>query len=209
VIRADGVTVRVGGVVALPPTSFEVGKGERVGLVGPNGSGKTTLLRVLAGLLAPTGGTVEGVPPPGRTVLVHQRPHLFRGSALSNVALGARLAGADLASARRALDGIGLAALGTRDVTALSGGERRRVALARALARRPSVLLLDEPFAELDDRARALVASAIEAFPGTVLVASPGGRPPATTRSVDLPVPGPSDPAHDGPDGTIVDGGTT
>jgi tungstate transport system ATP-binding protein len=187
VIRAERVTVRFGDVVALPPTTIEVADRERVSIVGRNGSGKTTLLRVLAGLLEPTSGGVTGRAERGRVVLVHQRPHLFRGTALSNVALGSRLAGEDEAAARGLLESLGVGHVASRDVRALSGGERRRVALARALARRPETLLLDEPLAELDDQAAARVASTLAAFPGTLVVASPTTRCPLTDREARLP----------------------
>jgi tungstate transport system ATP-binding protein len=186
VIRVDALSVAFGPVLALRPTSFEVADGERLGIVGPNGSGKSTLLRALAGLVAPTSGRVEGAPPPGRTVLVHQRPHLYRGDALGNVLLGAALAGGGRDRARSLLEALGVGYVASRDVRALSGGERRRVALARALARRPEVLLLDEPTAELDSAAEGLVEAALVSFQGTLVVASPAPDPVATLRRVTL-----------------------
>jgi ABC-type nitrate/sulfonate/bicarbonate transport system ATPase subunit len=185
-IRCEAVAVRFGPVVALPPTTLEVADGERVLLVGDNGSGKSTLLRVLAGLLEPTSGSVAGRPPRGAIVLLHQRPHLFRGTALGNVLLGARLAGDGRSEARALLDALSVSRVADRDVRALSGGERRRVALARALARRPTTLLLDEPFAELDASAAARVAAAVEAFPGTVVETSPRENPLFRGRRVAL-----------------------
>jgi ABC-type multidrug transport system ATPase subunit len=190
VIRASDVYVRLGAVLALPPISFELGEGDRVCFLGPNGSGKTTLLRVLAGLLAPTGGTVVGLPKPGEVVLVHQRPHLFRGTAGRSVSLGARLAGDPVGDASGLLASLGIEHAADRDVRVLSGGERRRVALARALARRPRILLLDEPFAELDADAAERVEAAIAGFPGTVVVASPGLRPSCETREIRMPAKG-------------------
>ena len=175
-IRGLAVSVRFGSVVALPPTTFDVEDGERLCVVGPNGSGKTTLLRVLARLLEPTGGQVSGRPARGAVVLVHQRPHLFRGSALENVVLGARLGGLGEPHALAVLERLGLAAIARRSVGALSGGERRRVAIARALARGPTTLLLDEPLAELDPSAVDRVLAAVAEFPGTVVTTSPTGR---------------------------------
>lgn len=184
-MRLTDVSVVLDGVTALAPLRLEVPAGARLGVTGRNGSGKSTLLRVLAGLLVPTTGTVEGLPPPGRVVLVHQCPHLFRGSARRNVALGARLAGRPAAAAD-SLAALGLAHVADRPAAVLSGGERRRVALARALARGPEVLLLDEPYAELDRGAADLVTAALRAFPGTLVVAAPDLGPAPVTQVVTL-----------------------
>jgi molybdate transport system ATP-binding protein len=154
----------------------EVGDGEVVALLGPNGAGKTTVLRVVAGLQPADEGTVVlgdrvvddpaagvFVPPADRPVgLVFQDYLLFpRMTVLDNVAFGLRARGQRRAEARaRAagwLDRLGLAALAGARPRALSGGQAQRVALARALATEPQVLLLDEPLAALDARARVHV----------------------------------------------------
>ena len=192
-IRARDVAVSIGGVPALRPISFDVDDGERVAIVGPNGCGKSTLLRALAGLVATTGGTIEGVPPPGRTVLVHQRPHLFRGTAAANVRLAARAAHRASAGELDLLVALGIDRTADRDVAVLSGGERRRVAIARALARAPEVLLLDEPMAELDEGARAAVDRVLAEFAGTVVVATPHAPPTFVGRTVEMHAP-PIDP---------------
>ena len=185
-MRGISVSVRFGDVVALPPTTVDVHDGERLCVVGPNGAGKTTLLRVLARLLEPTSGQVSGRPPRGTVVLVHQKPHLFRGSALDNVFLAARLGGLGESHATQLLDRLGLTAVARRAVGALSGGERRRVAIARALARGPTTLLLDEPLAELDPSALDRVVSAVAEFRGTVVTTSPTGRSPLANRELRL-----------------------
>ena len=186
-IRLDAIAVRFGGVLALAPLTASLDERGRTGVLGRNGSGKSTLLRVLAGLLEPTEGRIEGRVPPGRSVLVHQRPWLFRGSALANVVLGARLGGRPRSEALDWLARLGVAHVARRPASALSGGERRRVALARALVRGPDLLLLDEPYAELDADARARVVAALEAFPGGLVVASPhaGDAPGGTTLELD------------------------
>jgi ABC-type nitrate/sulfonate/bicarbonate transport system ATPase subunit len=152
---------------------LESAGGERLGVQGPNGSGKSTLLRILAGLLRPSEGRVEGAPPPGRTVLVHQRPFLFRGTACENVAWALRARHRDPGEAEAWLTQLGAAHLMARTAGDLSGGERRRVAIARALAVRPEVLLLDEPFAALDEAGGRSLLAALAEFCGTLVIAAP------------------------------------
>ncbi|KQY48221.1 ABC transporter ATP-binding protein [Cellulomonas sp. Root137] len=151
--------------------------GEIVGVLGPNGAGKSTLLAVLAGHLVPTAGVVRvgertltavwdgrvesAVRPEHRSVgLLGQDPLVFPHlSARENVAFGPRAAGMPAAQSRAVADewlaAVGLGGLADRRPDALSGGQRQRVALARALAAEPAVLLLDEPFAQLDVRTAA------------------------------------------------------
>lgn len=145
---------------------LQVADGETVALLGPNGAGKSTALSVIAGLLRPDAGRVvlDGreltgatfVPPHARQIaLLAQDPLLFPHlSVLDNVAFGPRSGGARRttarAHARRWLDELGAADLADRRPAGLSGGQAQRVAVARALAARPRVLLLDEPMAALD-----------------------------------------------------------
>lgn len=146
--------------------------GQIVAVLGPNGAGKSTLLAVLAGTLRPVAGTVRvgartltssdvAVRPEQRSVgLLGQDPLVFPHlSARENVAFGPRAAGVPAREARASADewlaAVGLSGLEDRRPAALSGGQRQRVALARALAAEPSVLLLDEPFAQLDVRTAA------------------------------------------------------
>jgi len=152
---------------------FSVEPGEVLAVLGPNGAGKTTLLRVLAGLLAVTEGTVTVadqvwddsatgtfVPATDRALgLVFQDYRLFPHlSVLDNVAFSARARGARRSAARRSaagtVDRFGLTDLAGRRPAELSGGQAQRVAVARALAARPRLLLLDEPLAALDARTR-------------------------------------------------------
>jgi ABC-type sulfate/molybdate transport systems ATPase subunit len=186
VIRVRGLAVRFNGVEGLRLDTLDIEANERVGIAGPNGSGKTTLLRVLAGLLRPTRGEVAGLPPPGRTVLVHQHPYFFRGTARDNVAFALRLKRRPPAEATAWLDRLGIARLADRTAQVLSAGERRRVAVARALAAAPEVLLLDEPFSALDDEGKDSVLAALESFAGTLVIAAPHLNDGLVDRVVEL-----------------------
>jgi molybdate transport system ATP-binding protein len=180
------VTLRCGAVLAARglDVAFEVGTGETVALLGPNGAGKSTVLSVVAGLLRPDRGRVELdgrvltdvgaarvrlVPPHDRrTTLLTQDPRLFPHlSALDNVAFGPRSTGASRRAARAAarswLDAVGVAELADRRPAALSGGQAQRVAVARALAAEPVLLLLDEPTAALDVAVAATVRTTLRA----------------------------------------------
>jgi tungstate transport system ATP-binding protein len=130
-------------------------------LIGPNGSGKTTLIRLAMGLIAPTAGRVRYATDRAarRLAIVFQKPAMLRRSAGSNVAYALKAAGrpSDAATIAKVLDRVGLAALAGRPARRLSGGEQQRLALARALARDPEVLFLDEPTASLDPAATKAV----------------------------------------------------
>ena len=163
-----GLAAAWGAVPVLSDLSFDLGDGELLALLGPNGSGKTTLLRCLAGLEPVVAGTIrldgvsiERLPPHRRRIgLMSQEPALFPGrSVLENVAFAPLLRGASPAAARaevvRLLALVHLEGFEARRPDQLSGGERQRVALARTLAARPAVVLLDEPFASIDVELRA------------------------------------------------------
>ncbi|MBS0412489.1 MAG: ABC transporter ATP-binding protein [Proteobacteria bacterium] len=148
---------------ALGPVSLAVGEGEIVALVGPSGCGKSTALRLLAGLEGPTRGTVRRAAGRGETSVVFQAPTLAPWlTAAANVALPLELAGVDKGEARaragEALKAVGLAGATNAKPAQLSGGMAMRVSLARALVTRPKVLLLDEPFAALDEITRRALA---------------------------------------------------
>ncbi len=172
-IRVRELAVYFGDVRALSLPALDIERNEHLGIRGPNGSGKSTLMRVLAGLLEASQGSLVGIPPPGRAVLVHQHPYLLRATAAENVAYALRLCAHDPSDAGKWLEVVGAAHLENRQARALSGGEIRRVAIARALAVEPELLLLDEPLAALDDEGQVQVKAAMAAFKGTLVVALP------------------------------------
>jgi NitT/TauT family transport system ATP-binding protein len=148
----------------LGPFDLALNDGEIVALVGPSGCGKSTALRLLAGLEQPTAGTVTRTPERGQTAVVFQAPTLMPwADARTNVALPLELAGMAKAheQAQEALKAVGLeSAIGSKPAQ-LSGGMAMRVSLARALVTRPRLLLLDEPFAALDEITRRTLADDI------------------------------------------------
>jgi iron complex transport system ATP-binding protein len=169
VIDVDGVSVSLGGTEILADVSLSAEVGELVGLVGPNGAGKTTLLRTASGVLEPDGGTVrvdgEDVHALSSREASRQVAVVPQTSAVSFdfdvetvVEMGrhpyrSRLSGVDedgQETVRAAMERVDVAQFADRSVEAVSGGERRRVLLARALAQDTPCLLLDEPTASLD-----------------------------------------------------------
>jgi ABC-type multidrug transport system ATPase subunit len=169
------LVVRRGRADVLHGVDLELRAGEVVALLGPNGAGKSTLLHALCGLIPVASGTVSRN---GRVALVMQDAGLAQRSVRANILLALgwwrvpRTLRRELAD--HALAMLGVAHLADRSVRTLSGGERRRVHLARGLAVQPDVLLLDEPFAGLDPESHALlrddIAATLRAEDRTVLV---------------------------------------
>jgi tungstate transport system ATP-binding protein len=165
----DAVSVAVGGITILDRMSLAFEPGMPTVLVGPNGAGKTTVLRVAMGLVAPTSGLITWG---GRTeraarrcAIVFQRPVMLRRSAASNLRYALKAARAPHAELDARIDEllalVGLNGLGDRPARKLSGGEQQRLALARALARDPQVLFLDEPTGSLDPAATKAVEDVV------------------------------------------------
>jgi NitT/TauT family transport system ATP-binding protein len=147
------------GTVALAGLSLAVGDGEFVSLLGPSGCGKSTALRIIAGLSAPSAGAVEWPAGAGKIGFVFQEPTLMPwADVAANVRLPLRLAHADDARSRaavaQALARVGLADFAQCYPRELSGGMKMRASIARALATEPQSLLMDEPFAALDEITR-------------------------------------------------------
>jgi cobalt/nickel transport system ATP-binding protein len=169
--------------------TFAVSAGERVALVGPNGAGKTTLFLCLSGVLRvqPACVAVTGLDPadpgerrrlPARVGIIFQNSddQLFQATVLDDVAFGPLNLGLApdevRGRVREALAQVGLIGFEKRVPFHLSGGEKRRVALAGVLAMRPEVLLLDEPSMYLDPRGRRELVALLDKLPGTRLIAS-------------------------------------
>jgi tungstate transport system ATP-binding protein len=165
VLEARGIKVTRGGHLTLEVPAFSVSRGEILVVVGPNGSGKSTLLITLALLLRAQEGAVlyhgkevandsQALAWRRRTAVVFQEPLLLAGTVQENVALGLHLRGvrstAALPRVRRWLERFGVGHLADRQARLLSGGEARRVSLARAFALEPEIIFLDEPFNALD-----------------------------------------------------------
>lgn len=160
----------------LTDISFDLNRGEVLAVIGPSGAGKSTLLRLLNRLDAPTAGTVllDGtdcgqIAPRElrwRIGMVMQRAYLFPGSVAGNIAFGPRQHGRVITpeEVRSLLSQVGLAGYEDRDAATLSGGEAQRVAITRALANQPDILLLDEPTSALDEAARKDVESLLESL---------------------------------------------
>lgn len=158
---------------ALGPFSLEMAAGEIVALVGPSGCGKSTAMRLLAGLEPPTRGQVHRTAGRGETAVVFQAPTLAPWlTAEANAALPLELAGVGKGEARRrageALGRVGLAGAEAARPAQLSGGMAMRVSLARALVTEPKLLLLDEPFAALDEITRRALADDVLALWATL-----------------------------------------
>ena len=173
------VDVSFGAVQALRQATLSVHAGERIALVGANGSGKSTLLRVLHGLISPSGGQLHRSTAHTHQAMLFQRPHMLRASCQSNVALALWLRGTRWPVAKtralQALEQVGLSPLAQRNARTLSGGQQQRLAMARAWALQPDVLLLDEPTASLDPTAKREVEALVATFaaqPGMTLLFS-------------------------------------
>jgi tungstate transport system ATP-binding protein len=155
----------------LDRISIRISGGAPTVLIGPNGSGKSTFLRAAMGLISPSRGCItwggSQTLPPVRRAIMFQRPVMLRRTAAGNIAYALAAAGASRAGRERRiaelLSLVGLRGLEDRPARRLSGGEQQRLSLARALARDPAVLFLDEPTASLDPAATGAIEDIIRA----------------------------------------------
>jgi NitT/TauT family transport system ATP-binding protein len=220
-VRVRDLTISYGDEPILEGASLDVKPGQFVSLVGPSGSGKSSLLRAVIGLTRPLAGIVDtGLGRSDIGILFQDDALLPWKSARDNVALGLTFNGTErkaaLEQADLWLDQLGLAGFGDRFPRHLSGGQRKRVALAQVLATKPKLLLMDEPFASLDAivRARVIqdVVSLVErekisvllvthdleeaiSLSDSVYLLSQGPRA-RITRHYNVPIPRPRDPVR-------------
>ena len=177
-----------GGRTVLSIAELTLAPGEIALLVGENGSGKSTLLRIIAGMIPARQcalfdfcGGKKTTPP--AVAYLHQVPYLFAGSVRANVEYGVRCCGLPLTYAAEAMEWAGVSDIAESPAALLSGGEQRRVALARVRALRPQLYLLDEPLTHLDDngkaRVRALLAT-LRQEGATAIISSHRNDLPAT-----------------------------
>jgi len=178
IVSVKNVTVEFDGVTVLKDNDFSVKENDFIGIIGPNGGGKTTLLKVILGLIRPTSGSVEvfGTEPAGARHFVGYVPqlHFFDRDFPINVwevALMGRLSQRgmlrrfteeDKKITEEALKSMEVLDLKDRQIGKLSGGERQRVLIARALAGRPKLLLLDEPTASVDVKMKTGIYEVLE-----------------------------------------------
>jgi tungstate transport system ATP-binding protein len=171
-LAACGLVFEADGKTLLHGVGLTVRRGERLALIGPNGAGKTLTLRILHGLLAPTGGTVEWALGDGsiggrkRHAMVFQKPVMLRRSVRANVEHALAVAGYAGAErrdrAQAALARFGLDSLARQPARVLSGGEQQRLAITRAAALEPDLMFLDEPSSALDPGATRQVETMLD-----------------------------------------------
>ncbi|MGB1155207.1 MAG: metal ABC transporter ATP-binding protein [Alphaproteobacteria bacterium] len=175
-----GLSAGYGAETIIEGASFDVQRGERLAIIGPNGAGKSTLLKAIMGLLKPRAGTVRFLDRPFNDVRQHvayvaQADEIdwrFPSTVRDLVAMGrgvhlgltGRLGAGDWRAVGAALKAVNIADLADRPLSELSGGQRRRVLLARALAQDPQVLIMDEPFQAIDDATRRALIAVLDAF---------------------------------------------
>jgi NitT/TauT family transport system ATP-binding protein len=220
-LRVRDLSISYGAEPALEAAHLTVEEGQFVSLVGPSGSGKSSLLRAVVGLQQPLSGTVETNLARSEIGMLFQDDALLPWkTARDNVALGLTFNGTErrqaLAEAEAWLERLGLAGFGDRFPRHLSGGQRKRVALAQVLAMKPRLILMDEPFASLDAIVRArvvkdvvelvererisvlLVTHDLEealSLSDEVYLLSQGPRA-HITEQYNVPIPRPRDPVH-------------
>ena len=174
-VRLEGVTFRAGGQTLIASTDLALDPGPLTCIMGPNGAGKSLMIRLIAGLIQPSAGRItyggSAQPQKNRIAVVFQRPVLLRRSVAANLDHALKTYGIARAERARRIPALlaqgGLTPQAARPARVLSGGEQQRLALVRALAAEPTLLLLDEPAASLDPQATAALESLIHEAAGT------------------------------------------
>lgn len=170
-LKVEGASVHRRGKRLVGPVSLNISQDGFTAVIGPNGAGKTSLLRLLHGLERPSEGSLDWqvaeVASRPSQAYVFQAPIVMRRSALDCVAYALQVRGVSRrkarVSAREWLERVGLGAAADRQAAVLSGGEKQKMALARALIREPQILFLDEPCASLDGRATREIEAILQA----------------------------------------------
>lgn len=153
-IDVDNLSVQLGGETILDNVSVCVHAGEFIGIIGTNGAGKTTLLRTILGFIKPTSGTIYK--DNAKISYIPQQSNTYNSTVPMSVMEVVKLGSVgSSALAEEALETVGLKGISGRKFTDLSGGQKQRVAIAKALASRPDILILDEPTTGIDEKSQA------------------------------------------------------
>ncbi|MEC9093241.1 MAG: ATP-binding cassette domain-containing protein [Planctomycetota bacterium] len=181
-IRLANLHVKKNNVSIAKLAQLTVEPGEKVQILGQNGSGKTTILKVIAGLEPSYSGQFNNQFPKSEITYVHQEPVMLRGTVRRNILYGSKVRGIQLDTERKNFDYwsdvLNLKSLLDQQAHKISGGEKKKTALARALMIQPKLLLLDEPLAELDEESGSLLIEALtELTTLTIITVSPTADP--------------------------------
>ncbi len=187
-LEIENLTKTYDGKNVIENFTLEVKKGERLAVIGPNGSGKTTLIKIINLLETPTSGKVyfgganlqntsEKWAFRRKMALVFQKPAVFNTTVSGNISIGLKIRGKrgklDYDKVKETMDTFNLTRLEGKNALKLSGGEKQLLSIARAIVVDPELLLLDEPFSNLDEENISIVEGVIEEINSTIIMTSP------------------------------------